>query len=931
MKKILLLLLIAFNGFSQVFYLDTTFSTKPLFKPYPVQDLLLSQFPDGTMYLKSNANMFNGETIETGNVLLNTEGKLLKTVGKELLADFDSRYENYAVTPDGNLLIPQLVAASSYSIIKISQQGIIDTDFKFTSYKEYILKIVLLKNENIVVFFLKQDSTLGCEVFEKTGKFIRALDPAKYIDTTNAQLTDVVSTEQNEYFLLLLDNKRNAEIIKTNADFEIDKNFATIKFNSVEAYTHRLEKITDGFLVYQSGSEGMKDKVEKFDSKGSRIWTVSFDKLSVHENGLSFFEQTNGSIDLIYFDNKHLKIKADGVIDTTFYDRQLHKNIAFLHAFKDGSYWIVQNKSGIIEKMYADGSIDKNFKLVVEVQKQMWPNQIQKLPNNTYLLDFYNYDYGNSPYSIRYSARPNAVQIYDNKHKLLYDFFDGKTTWNTYKTKNTLVVRGDGKFHVIDEANKMAISKDTLTANDVIDWQNNFVYRKIKMDSIIRFKIGQGLDRDFVIAKGNISHFNLMNDGRIMVETWNSGAQRFFYLDMYTANGKPDNSFKTIITDDSFSRYWGEVPRTVENVNDGFIINQMTTGETANIVKQRFLKYDNNGNPLENYQSNIYSGGYFKQYQPDGSIFMNTANHIHENDRETVHNFVKLSSSGKVDTTFTLLGTDIVYGFAFFDDNTLYAVAKETLQRFIRHPLKQDEYFYYKPLPEKIAWDIAIPTKIGINSNIKDIKVAVSGSGQLQDGYVYFDKNAGIVKITVSDNANRILAKQAIELTRIYPVFIYDETQFATAQGPFEFKVQSSSGLPVKIIVDGGAEHIGSITIDPQKDRRIKLKISTESNEKYEALEREIVLETLIPLATETRKQRIKYYPNPVADKLIIEKNNAVIETFRLLGIDGKEKHFELTEYSDKFEASMKSLPQGIYILLLSSKDHRFAYKIIKQ
>ncbi|MFD2521547.1 T9SS type A sorting domain-containing protein [Emticicia soli] len=931
MKKILLLLLIAFNGFSQVFYLDTTFSTKPLIKPFPAQDLLLSQFPDGTMYLKSNANVFNGQTTETGNVLLNTEGKLIRTVGDEPLTDFDSRFENYAVTPDNKLLIPQLVAASSYAIIKISPQGIIDSSFKFNSFKVYILKIILLKNENIVVLFLKEDRTLGCEVFDKTGKFIKVLDPAKYTSATNAQLTDVVSNEQNEYFLLLIDNKKNAEIIKTNTDFEIDKNFATIKFNGVEAYTHRLEKITDGFLVYQSSNEGTKHKVEKFDSKGSRIWTVSFDRLSIHETALSFFEQTNGSIDLIYFDNKHLKIKANGVIDTTFYDRQLHKNTAFLHAFKDGTYWVAQNKSGIIEKMSADGSIDKNFKLVVEAQKQMWPNQIQKLPNNTYLLDFYNYNYGNSPYSIRYAPYPNAVQVYDNKHKLLYDFFDGKTIWNTYKTKSTLVVRGDGKFHVIDGANKMTVSKDTLQANDVIDWQNNFVYRKIKMDSIIRFKIGQGLDKDFVIAKGNISNFILMNDGRIMVETWNNGAQRFFYLDMYTANGKPDDSFKTIITDDSFSRFSGEVPRTVESINDGFIINQITIGETANIVKQRFLKYDNNGNPVENYQSNLYRGGYFKQYQPDGTIFMNTANYIHESDRETVYNFLKLNSSGKIDTTFTLLGTDTVYGFTFFDDNTLYAVGQETLQKFIRQPLKQDEHFYYKPLPEKIAWDIAIPTKIVINSNIKDIKLAVSGSGQLQDGYVYFDKNAGLVRITVSDNTNRILAKQVIELTRIYPVLIYDETQFATAQGPFEFKVQSSSGMPVKIIVDGGAEHIGSVIVDPQKDRRIKLKLITESNEKYEALEREIVLEALIPLATETQKQRIKYYPNPVSNKLIIEKNNAVIEAFRLLGIDGKDKPFEITEYADKFEASMKGLPQGIYILILSSKEQHFAYKIIKE
>ncbi|RYE48144.1 MAG: hypothetical protein EOP48_21275, partial [Sphingobacteriales bacterium] len=333
----------------------------------------------------------------------------------------------------------------------------------------------------------------------------------------------------------------------------------------------------------------------------------------------------------------------------------------------------------------------------------------------------------------------------------MYDFFDGKTIWKTYKTKNTLVVRGDGKFHVIDDTNKMTVSKDTLEANDLIDWSRGLVYRIIKRDSIIRFKIGQGLDKDFVLAKSRVGNFIVMNDGRMLVETTSGGIQRFFYLDMYEANGKPDSSFKTIITDDSFARYSGGIPRTVESIKDGFIINETVIGESANIVKQRFLKYDSSGNPVENYQSNLYRGGYFRQYEPDGSIFMNTANQIHENERETVHNFLKLSPSGKIDTTFTLLGTDTVYGFSFFDENTLYAVGKETLQRFIKQPLKKDEYFYYKRLPEKIAWDVAIPTKISINTNIKDIKVQVSGNGKLQDGYVYFDKNAGDVSVTVQD------------------------------------------------------------------------------------------------------------------------------------------------------------------------------------
>ncbi|RFS13959.1 T9SS type A sorting domain-containing protein [Emticicia sp. C21] len=930
MKKVLLLVLISLNTFSQVFYLDTTFVSEPLLKPFGVQEPLVNQFPNGLLYLKSSEKILNGGLEESGTFLLNTEAKILKYLTNEALTDYDYRYENSVITPDNKILLTRLIGPSSYSLIKISQEGVIDTTFKFSNHKRYISKIALLKNENFVLFFFSQDSYLLHEMYDKNGKFIRSLAPSMFTNATGAQLTDIISNDLNEYFLLLIDSKRNAEIIKTNADFEIDKNFSPVKFSGIEAYTHKLERVGNDFLVYQTGVEGLRDKVEKIDRNGTRIWNISFDKISAYEERVNFFEQSDGSIDMIYYDNKHLKINAKGIIDSTLYDREFHKNTSFLHAFADGSYWIMRDKSGIIEKMNADGSIDKDLRVIIQVQKQLFPDQILKLPTNTYLVDFISHTHDNSPYSIRYSPYPKAVQVYDNKHKLLHEFFDSKTIWKTYKTTHSFVVRGDGKFYTIDEANKMTVSKDTLEANDVIDWDNNFVYRLIKKDSLIRYKIGQGLDKTFLIKAQQISNFIIMEDKRIAIETYENGIPARSYINMYHINGTLDRAFKTIVLDYSFYQFTGGLPITIKNAN-GLIVNQMAAGEYANIVKQQFLKYDSNGNPDKDYQSNIYRGGYFRQYEKDGSIFMNTSNEVKEHGEEIIHNFLKITPKGRIDSSFTLLGADAIYGFEFFDENTLYAAGQNSLLRFIKQPLKKDEYFHYKALPSQMTWDIALPRKLIINTNIKDIKVEVSGNGSFKNEFISFEPKAGITSITIKDNNNRILAKQKIELTRIYPQLIYDESQFSKAQEPFEFKVQSSSGLPVKISIDGGNEHTGSIILDPKRDKGRKLKLRSEQTEKYETLEIEITLDKLIPLATESENIGVRSYPNPVTDKLIVEKNGFIIDTFKLISTDGKANTFELTEYTDKYELVLRNVSSGLYFLVLRAKDRQFVRRIWKE
>ena len=164
MKKVLLLILISLNSFSQVFYLDTTFVTDPLIKALPVQEPLVSQFPNGLLYLRTTGNLINGELKKTGNFLLNAEGKIVTNLIDETDFNYDYRLENTAVTPDSKIIVSRLISPTSYSIIKISPDGVVDTTFKFNNPKFFISKIALLRDESFVLFFFNEGNYLLHEV-----------------------------------------------------------------------------------------------------------------------------------------------------------------------------------------------------------------------------------------------------------------------------------------------------------------------------------------------------------------------------------------------------------------------------------------------------------------------------------------------------------------------------------------------------------------------------------------------------------------------------------------------------------------------------------------------------------------------------------------------------------------------------------------------
>jgi hypothetical protein len=922
MKKIFLLILISFSAFSQVFELDSTFKFEPVTKRYNVFTPLVIQFPNDLLLLNFDGNVLNNELKETGNFLINTKGKIVETFKNKDGLGFDYRQENNLITPDNKLLVPNYSSYPSFKLVRLFQNGSVDSTFKSTVSKDYIYKVFLLHNENFLVFFAAENTNYY-HIFDKNGSFIKILDLTKYGFMPDARLTNLVFNDFNEYFLLVSDSNGSGEIIKTNQDFEIDKDFPKIKYKHEDSPTNKLERDKNGFFLLKTED---KNKIEKYDRNGVKIWESKFDDVSMYGSSVPYvYHQNDGSLDLIYYDRKHIKIKADGAIDSVFYNNPKQQNISFIHVFADGTYWIMQNNSGIVEKMYADGSIDTNFKITLQSEKKLLPNQIEKLPNKNYLIDLIDYPY-NYLSALRYSQNPNCVRIYNGKHQLIYDFFDSKTIWKTYKTKDSFIVRGDGKFYTIDNNSKMSISKDTLLVDDVIDWNNNFVYRKVSENSIVRFKLGVGIDKDFSIyANRRIVSFKILNDTQIAVQIYNNDN---FSLYMYYTNGLQDNPFKSIELDNKNSAAPWSQQLNLDNAN-GLIINQILYIGYGSI-SQRFVKLNDDGSIDKNYQQNTISGGQYIRYLEDGTIYTSSASIIEPKYEQNVYNFLKILPNGKIDSTFQLAGVNEVYGFEFFDENTLYATSGKSLYRFIKNPLKKAEYFNYQTLPTKITWDYTFPLKIVIKTTIKNIKVNVSGNGILKDSLIAVMPKAGFIYVNITDENNKVLAFQTIEVTKILPYFIYEERQLTVTSRAFTFKVKASSGLPVKIKAYGN-EYADSLIIDPKKDQYLSIKLSSNGNEQYESIEKSFYWTISSPLANEAEEQtgQIIYYPNPVSDKLTIETNNLKIDSFKLIAIDGKEIPFSITEEENKYQLTISNLPHGLYILLAKSKDKQFSYRLL--
>jgi hypothetical protein len=927
MKKILPLLFLSFGAFAQVFRMDTTFKFEDVKQQYNVVFPWVNQFSDGTLNVVFRGNIYDDKPVKSGNLLVDTNGKIIQVAERE--EGFAYGANNNIMLPDGKY-ITIANPSSLFTLQKINKDGSVDSTFKFPTSKDYIAHLFLLHNGNILASFVNLSATsVYYQIIDKNGNFIKTFQLSDYGFKEDGRLQWLVFSDAGEHYMYITDAQRKGKLIKTDKDLVLDNSFPQLSINT-EIYDVSKGKISvynNALYLLNANTFETKNSVEKYDNTGKRLWQADFGKVSTYlSSPPQIYHQNNGSLDLIYVDNKHIKIKAAGVVDSTFYDRKIHQNTGFLHVFKDGSYWIMRNMSGVIEKMNADGSIDANFKISVRFEKQLLPHRIEKQANN-YLVELLDIPINRSPYSLQFSQKPNCVRIYNQRHELLYDFFDSRTIWQFSKTKDSFVIRGGGKFYMINSKSEMSVSPDTLEANDVIDWENKLVYRLFTEDFLVRFKMGAGRDNEFRITEYNgykIMKYQLLPNKQIAAYVAGKNGYEVFFYDNKGIQEKPlyrlDSGFKAPFIGNNFY---------TSLIKDGYMVNSWQYGGIDGLIRQTFVRFKDDYTPDPNYQKKYIIGGQFVWYKEDGTVFTNTVTFPYPNPNVMGYNFMKLFPNGKIDSSFVLMDIDEVFGFEFFDENTLYAISDKSLHRFIKSPEKR--YFYFSPFREKVAFNTYGNMKLYFRTNISPIKIEVEGNARLEgDSSITFEPKAGFVTIRFRDEKGNILASQTIELIRIRPAFTYTYPQLSTASPVYVFKVSSTSGLPVKINING-VESVGSIRIDPKISPFIKITLKSEGDDQYEAIEETVYFVLTAPLSDEpliTEKDMI-YYPNPASDELYIKTNTIPIDSFQLVGVTGKTFPVLSEFLGDKYRIRLGDIPQGTYILSTKGGKRQFKHKII--
>ncbi|GAB3525172.1 hypothetical protein GCM10027442_54220 [Emticicia fontis] len=907
--------------------MDTTFQFQEVKQPYNVIYPWINQFSDGTLNVVFKGNIYHDKPIINGNLLVDTKGEVLQVITRE--EGFAYRAKNNIMVPDGKY-ITVATLSSLFTLQKINKDGTVDSTFRFPASRNYIPQLFSLHNGNILASFVNYSEwSFYYQIFDKNGNFIKTFQLSDYGIKEDARLQWLIASDSGEHYLYITDTFRNIKIIKTDKDLVIDTNFPPLSF-SPEMFDGegRISVYKNALYLYNTNISQSRSNVEKYDSEGNKLWKAELGKIAAYPGGPpEFYYQKDGSVNLIYIDNSHIKIKNDGTVDYDLYDRKDHQNTGFLHVFQDGSFWIMQNKSGIIEKMNADGSIDPNFKISVRFEKPLRPHRIEKQANN-YLVELLDTSVERSPYSLQSSQKPNCIRIYNQKHQLLYDFFDSKTIWQCYKTKDSFVIRGDRKFYTINSKSEMSTSPDTLDANDVIDWDNKLVYHLFTENFLVRYKMGVGRDNDFRITEYNgnrIAKYELLPNKQIAAHVLGKNGYEVFFYDDKGIQEKPlyrlDAGSQISFGLDNFY---------TTPVQDGYIISGFNHTIIDGTIRQIFVKFKSDHTPDPTYQKNYIVGGQFVRYKDDGTIFTNTVGFAYPSKNVMGYNFMKILPSGKIDSNFVLMDINNVFGFEFFDENTLYAISNKSLHRFTKSP--ETRYFTFSPFREKLAWNTYQNVKLYYKTNISPIKIEVEGNARLeQDSTITFEPKAGFVKITFRDKKGVQLATQTIELLRIKPSFNYTYPQLTTASAAYLFEVSSTSNLPVKISVDG-VQSIGSIKIEPKIDSPlIKVTLKSEGNDQYEGIEETLYLVVSSPLSDEpilTNKD-ITYYPNPARDEVYIKTNIPLADSFQLIGVDGKIFPIVSEFMEDKYRVNIKNIPKGIYILSTQSGQRLLRGKII--
>ena len=935
MKKILFFLLISLHAFSQVFEVDSSFKFEVVKKPIPGYYPRVTQLPNGLLHLKYDGNIFNGNLSDTKSYILDKEGNVIT---KSPL-DFELSMYGGFVTNDSKFIFRQYSKYPVYKLYKYLLNGELDPNFDFPLSVSGAYNTFLLPDNK---FMLEYINNRLCQyaIYDENGKFLKELDLAQFgISKGKLRIENLVYNRLNELFLLLRDED-GTSIIKTTSDFKIDKVFSKILYvpeNQLN-YSIKIEISNNNLLLFRANSDRKKNLFQKYDQKGTKIQETEFDFITEYDSysNPQIYIQNDKSIDLIFYNNSHVKILPDGRLDSLYYKNEKQKNISFLHAFADGTYWVIQNKSELIQKMYANGIMDLSFRISLQKEIVLYPYEIKKLANNNYLVDFTWSPSFHDPYQPRYSSPFNCIRLYNSKHQFVQEIYDSKTKWEIDSDKNSFFLRGDGKFIKIDSSLKMSTSVDsidlinketeTTKVKTIVEQKYNYVYKieqsKSTNESLIRRQRNStGKYDSFTIIAYNFENISTINDGRIAVVATIGSKLDSLSIDIYMANGQRDESVKRIL-----------LPKRIEYVSNtisieyknGFIVT-ITLLSYSGYLRTIFLRYNVDGSFDEKYQSNFFTGAQYRQFQPDGSIYVSSGGL-----EQTGYNaFYKILPNGKLDSSVAVKGVFALFDFTFFDKNTIYSVCQNTLRRFIKNPSLGDNFFILKELPTAITWEYNGVLKINYKTNLKNLKIVVTGDGVLKDSVIILtQKRAGNIKLEIFDEKNNVLATRIIALVKSRPDFIYDLPSITNTSKPFIFTAKSTSNLPVKVLVNYYPFGNKSI-IFPEFKRYYEINLVSEGNEQYERIESTFLVQVFEePLANEPEESLI-YYPNPVKEKLFVQANKLTIDNFKLFTTDGQEIPITMVKSLDRYEISLRNTPPGLYILQANTQTKRFTYRIV--
>ena len=925
MKKILLLLLISLHAFSQVFEVDSSFKFEVVKKRESVNPTI-RQLKNGLVLVTNFGNVLNGELTDLGSFVVDKDGTIISKYFSENFSDCCSRSSGDFVTSDNKFLKKLYNFDPRVKVERYQLDGSVDTTFKFPAVPSDYTNLYPLSNKKLLISYNADFNKYLNIIIDENGKFIKTLDLSLLVAKEKNRLLNLVIDEESNYYLLISDKNGNLEIIKTNQDFELDKSFVKIKFSFNEANRKEIYFHNNELYFFKSTTI---NSIDKYDKNGYFIKSIVIDKLKIDYILPRISFQDDGSLDLFYDNSKYLTVLPDGQSVPIINGKEYSE----VFTFKDGSSWTIQNNTGVIEKRNPNGQIDVNFKFKFENELKLFTKRIKKLPNENYLVEF-----------LRYSETV-GVRIYNKTNQLMHEFYDLNINWETYSNDKSVIIKGGGKFYTIDSDLKIKISVDSLEKiitnenpkikNRIdLDLRNDFAYKVVinrisNKTTITRFIISAGVFDSFNIQTDKAHTVIPLKDGRIAVVGDLDEPSVNQFVDIYKVDGLRDfNVERMKLFNPNYSNEYNSESYFVEFVK-GFMIRANIQVRVSNLSKT-FYRFNENGTKDPNYPINIIEYSYIQKFDKDGSMFTGFSLISNRLKGDKYYTALKLSPTGKIDSTFEIDGWLSIGDFEFFDENTMYVTNGDKIKRLIKKQIQKIPYFYLEPLPKEIFWNEYQPLKVKYNTVLKNVKVVVSGDGLLKGDVINVTSSgAGLIKLEIFDEFNNILASQYIIIKKVKPNFLFNLPNIPSISATCKISVLSSSGLPV-LISGLGKNFENYLSIDSPIEPIFELKVASEGNNQYERIEQTF---SVLFIVDENPKiilpETFICYPNPVRGFLIVETNKLQIDTFQLFSLDGKELPLTFIQNRDLYEISLRNVPSGLYILQANTQTKRFTYRIV--